>query len=486
MANDLYDIEVERNIIRALIQDREFLRNSVIYGIVDKNHFVDLFHIDSFEAISQYYKNYGLPPTLEKFKHFISKNITFHEKFKSKSHQKDIWKKSSERLFVKVDQETEDNRQPDLDRLDELRKARLVQDIIMSATNSFENQNYKDCLNIFSKGIINSQKMDISITEGDIVSDYDQNMNWITMKQMGHIRPVRSNLPIIYDYMETGDQDEDGFRDFKLSNLDVELDGGFHDGDLTLIVGENNVGKSMALMNLAYNASVTEKRNVVMFTIEMSKRKQEFRIYSRLTGIPYSRFRTAEINKQDDELLKKKLEWWEKNAGMFYIVAFDQGATVDDISSKMKGIEDKTGKPIDFVVVDYLNDMTPTGKFQHGKSWDAMGSISWDMAKLCKYWNNHKGIPIVTANQKKDDSDTLINWGDIGYGKIVGQHCSVGMGISSSDIDDGFQRLKMNIWKNRDGKKGQVFYVYPDFAKAKLSSIKKISEYYSLDDEYEE
>lgn len=486
MASDLFNIEVERNIIRALIQDKEFLRDSIIYGRVDETHFVDLFHLDSFKTIKQYYKKYGMPLTQEKFKQYISKNTTLHEKFKSKNDQREIWKKSSERLFVKVDQETLEYRQSDLDVLDELRKARLAQEIIMKATNEFENENYQKCFNIFSNGMISSQKMDPSITEGDIVSDYDQNMNWITMKQMGHIRPVRSNLPIIYDYMDSDSRPEGDSRDFRLTNLDEELNGGFHNGDLTLIIGENNVGKSMALMNLAYNASITEKRNVVMFTIEMSKMKQEFRIYSRLTGIPHTHFRTGEINKSDEELLKRKLDWWKENAGMFYIVAFDQGATVDDVAAKMKGIEDKTGNGIDFVVIDYLNDMTPTGKFQHGKSWDAMGSISWDLAKLCKYWNEHKGIPIVTANQKKDDSDTLINWGDIGYGKIVGQHCSVGIGLSSSDVDDGFQRLRMNIWKHRDGQKGQVFYVYPDFAKAKLSSIKKISEYYSLDDEYEE
>lgn len=487
MSGELYDVEVERNILKALIQDKEYLRVSVLYGRILPEHFVDLFHIDSFKTIVSYYKKFGAIPTIDRFKNHLKKYITYHKKYKTRVSQKKIWQKASERLFISLDQMTIENRDADESNLEELRKARLIQNTIMIATEEFEEGNIDHAFTTMAGAVLKSKHTETVVTEGDIVTDYDSNLNYIEQRQAGIIKPIRTLLPIIFDYKanidsgEKSDSEMEGFESFKISSLDEILDGGFYDGDLSLIVGETNVGKSMALMNFCYNISRLGEKNVVLFTIEMSKMKQQFRIYSRMTGIPYSKFRKGELDNKDIEHWEKCLAEWEKKAGMLYVVAFDQGATVEDVKEKMTDIQNRLGKSIDFVAIDYLNDMTPSGRYQTDRSWDAMGSISWELSQLCKYWNNHKGIPILTANQKKDSSKTLIDWGDIGYGKIVGQHCSVGIGLAMSDEDRGFKRLQMNIWKNRDGEKGQVFYVYPDFSKAKLSSYLKMAEYYDFD-----
>jgi replicative DNA helicase len=307
------------------------------------------------------------------------------------------------------------------------------------------------------------------------------------MKQSGEINPIKTHIKVSVektgvDYISKNDEGEvteDTERDYSIIELDDILEGGSYPGDFIVLVGETNVGKSMALMEFAYSAAMNDKKNVVLFTIEMNKVKQQTRIYSRMTGIEYHKFRTGKISKDEIKHWKCKLREWRDNCGMLYVVSFDSGATTKDIENKLYDIQNRTGKQIDFCVIDYLNDITPIGKFESERDWTAMGSVSWALANLAKNFNNHKGIPILSANQRKESkSDSLVEWSDTMYGKIVIQHSTVGIGITQTKEDKVFGRLTCNIFKNRDGGRGAIFYVFPNFSIAKFSSLKSMQQFY--------
>ena len=270
--------------------------------------------------------------------------------------------------------------------------------------------------------------------------------------------------------------DESG--DYHHIELDNLLDGGLFPSEMTLVIGENNVGKSFLLMELPIYASMTNKINTILFTIEMNKIKQQMRIYSRISGIPYHRFRTGEITKDELKKVKAKLIEWKEQYGVLHVVSFDKGATVVDLESKLKDAENKYGKEFGLISIDYLNDMKPIGKYQSLKGWDAMGEISWDLSNLAKRWNGRKGNPIITANQKKTTraGTARTDWQDAAFSPLPVQHATVGIGIGQNEDDEQWGRLRWDIFKNRDGEKGISFFTFPDFKVGKISSKSKMKQ----------
>jgi hypothetical protein len=468
----LYDLDAERNVLMNLVQDKVKCKGVMMYNLITHEHFSDLFHRDSFNAILKYYKKYGTPPKQSHLKRYITKSITYHSKYKKKSVQRSLWVKSVDRLYKPLAKNIAEGFDADVGSLDELRKARVIQRSILESDRLFDDGDYEKVFDLWSGAIGNRVGMDVTIMEGDITEDIEQHENLIAMKQSGEIKPLPSAIRGVRENEQTGE--------YKIQYLDDFIGGGFYGGEMTLIIGDNNVGKSFTLMEMCHNVSRVSKMNVVLFTIEMNKVKQQMRIYSRITGIPYVKFRKGDLTKKEIQLWKEKMELWKRKYGMFYVVSFDKGATVLAIENKMKDIEQRKGVKIDFIAIDYLNDMTPLGKYGSSKSWDAMGEISWDLASLSKYWNNHTGIPIVTANQRKATKagKDKTRWDEAAFSPLPAQHATIGIGITQGADDEAIGRIQWNIFKNREGDKNMSFYTYPDFTVSRISSAKKAKEYY--------
>jgi len=473
----MVNVEVERNVLKCLIQLKDYAASVFLYGNLVDDHFGDLFHRDSFSAIESFYKKFSIPPTPDKLKQHLLKFITYDTRFKSQENQRKIWVQNVDKLYHPINSVIMSGKDSDVDLLEELRKGRLLQKFLISSEESFSSGKYSDIITNMGEMINQTKKVDNIVMEGNIVEDFNQHVQLIKMKKSGLIKPVSTGIIGAIEDHETGE--------FKIVELDSFIDGGLYPGEMTLVIGENSVGKSFLLMEIPVNASMVNKQNSVIFTIEMNKIQEEMRIYSRITGIPFNKFRTGEITKKELIQVRDKLEWWKENCGILHVVSFDKGATSLDIENKLKSAEDKYGKEFHLVSIDYLNDMKPLGNFGNNKEWTAQGEISWDLTQLAKRWNNRLGIPIITASQKKTDraGSGNTNWQDAAFSPLPAQHASVGLGISQDAVDIGLKRIRYDIWKDRYGKKSISFYTYPDFSISKINSLKKMYEVYDIDDE---
>jgi len=272
-------------------------------------------------------------------------------------------------------------------------------------------------------------------------------------------------------------------------DLDEYLNGGQFAGEMTIIVGKVNIGKSFMLMEIPVMAAVREKKNSVLYTIEMNKIKQQRRIYSRITGIPYKKFRMGLLTKEDRNKLRERIKQWEEHCGIIEVVAFDRGSTTYlDIQNKHTEVENKYGKAFEIASIDYLNDLKPINNRIDDRNWSSIGSISEGLANWAKYHNNHKGLVVITASQKKTtqyaDKDTKS--GSAAMSALPEHHATIGIGIGAGDEDEAFKRIRVDIFKNRDGEKGVHFYLYPNFEISKINSLKKGKEFYSNESEKEE
>lgn len=137
--------------------------------------------------------------------------------------------------------------------------------------------------------------------------------------------------------------------------LDRRLFGGMNRGELNIFAGASGAGKSLFLANLGVNWALAGL-NIVYLTLELSEELVSMRIDSMITGIP-----TREIFKDIDDV-EMKVRIIGKKSGSMQIKYMPSGKTVNDIRSYIKEFEIKTNRPVDVLLVDYLDLLMPISK----------------------------------------------------------------------------------------------------------------------------
>jgi len=483
----LHDIDAERRILSAFVGDSRFAQSIVINKVIVKQHFEDRFHIDVFLCVFNFFRKHGSIPPEKDLKRQISTFMTKLPAFKKG--QLEVWKKGCEKLYNGFDKNII---KADTATLEDLRKARLLRKTIIQCSRSFDKSDYSGGFSLMMKSSMESSIIEKVDDVGEITEDFEKHHIAILEQQrQGLLQPLATGMMGTGAFIANRDKKTGVVIPQASDYVEIDigkqyLDNGWFPGDFGIVVGAQNVGKSFTLMDMCYNVARISKENVALFTIEMGKIKQERRIYSRLTGIPYKKFRMGTLDSEDLKLIRKRIGMWKEKCGRFIIVAFGRGCTAADIEHKMTEIENSWGEKIGFIAIDYLNDMKPMGKFASDRDWQAIGSISWDLAQLAKYWDNHKGIPIMTANQRKDSKKRAGTLDDTAYGKIIMDHATLGFAVSQDSDDNDkteTKRLRWALTKNRDAPKGQQWFTFPEFSQGKLHSQKLAKRYFNVVDD---
>lgn len=470
-----YNLEVENKVIQLLLVSETRMLDHVLQYGLDQEHFADLFLRDAFRCLRHHWRKYGALPTVDTAVDWMRQNYTSHSKYTSPDRQVKVWISRLLALFARPI--PVEPIQPFLDLLERLRKARLLEATLMEVIEMQESEKYEDAFLAMQGSIQKSKAKDLNagLTEGELVSDLKEHLHLIDMKQKGLIKPLHTHFRGVRE-----SADEQKFYRFKLDDV---LAGGFYNGDLAMIFGHTGDGKSFSLMEFCYLISRFGKKNVMLATIEMGKLKQQMRAYSRITGIDYRQLRTGEINAQEQAHLKKCMAYWKENCGIFHVTAFDKGATASDIQAKLDQACNHYKVNFDFLAIDYLTDMraeSESGDKRHGKDWSVLGEISWSLASLAKSWNQHQGISIMSANQKRTTTSKKesTSWDDGAFSSVIAHHTAIGLGI---DYNKETGKMRWDIWKNRDAESGVAFYTFPDFAKCRVHSKDKMQEILGAD-----
>lgn len=469
-----YDIKSEKIVLKALLQSDKFSKKVILNRTLSNNHFAVLFHKDVLELFFKFFIKHGKRPTYNQAKHYIKKYTTYVDKYKTKEEQIRVWQRSLKRLYRKLTKSEIRNIDTSVEILDDLRKARVIKRAIANGAKQLEVGEYDEILLLFNKAIIDSRKFENAVSEGNIIDDLNYHIELDKRIKAGEFTPISTHIFGVYE--------NDG--KLKRARLDKVLSGGFYAGEVVMFVGEVNVGKSFTLMETAFCTARFEKKNSILFTIEMNKVKSQRRIYARATGIPYNRFKMGALTRKDKQKLYDwKDDWKEQKYGILEVVSFDRGAAVIDIENKVKDIENKYGEPFELIAVDYLNDLRPLGRFQSSKSWDAIGEVSWDLANLSKGYDGSRGIAAITASQKKTTqygkSETKA--GSAAMSALPEHHATIAIGIGQNDEDKLYGlhgRIRYDIFKNRDGQKDISFYTFPNFKASRIHSEKSMRQHY--------
>lgn len=134
--------------------------------------------------------------------------------------------------------------------------------------------------------------------------------------------------------------------------LDKRLYGGLNKGELNIFAGGSGSGKSLTMQNLAVNW-VQQGLNGLYITLELSEELTSMRLDSMITG-----FSTKDIFKNLDDV-ELKVRMFAKKAGNLKVKYFPAQSTVNDFRAYIKELQVKTGLKIDFLMVDYLDLISP-------------------------------------------------------------------------------------------------------------------------------
>jgi replicative DNA helicase len=230
-------------------------------------------------------------------------------------------------------------------------------------------------------------------------------------------------------------------------------EGGFRPGELIYIIGRKGDGKSVLILNLAHNAWAAGK-NVILFTLEVSKEDYERRFDARAAGISTNGLKMGTLTEIEEGLFKVYCDNLEKNltidgkkCGHFYVVDCPAGCTPSFIDSKVETVEQLMGIKFDMIASDYAGIMIPDVACDAKRH--EQGQIALAMKRIAR---SREAVVVSAAQMTRAGK----NEGDTKDGKIGTEHVAesdqisdhIDWGIAIRSISD--KNGKISSFKTRD------------------------------------
>lgn len=250
---------------------------------------------------------------------------------------------------------------------------------------------------------------------------------------------------------------------------------GIKNSELLVISGASSSGKSLLMMNIAMNAwlgsnqplehgpIINDGKNVLFFSLEMSKEQLEQRLDANIGNFPINSVTRGKLTEEEKIRYKKVLEFCRNYDKKFYICDMPRGSRVIDIEARFDSICAEF-KP-DLVCVDYLGIMKPN--VNRNQDWLDVGYTAEDLHEFCRA----KNMPVITAAQRKaKDKKAKKQHNDLeelGRSKMIGDNANIVFLIEDRDEEYLREDMIVHISKNRNGAKGKVTLL-KDFEKAKI------------------
>lgn len=228
-------------------------------------------------------------------------------------------------------------------------------------------------------------------------------------------------------------------------HLDQKLEGGLAPGELGIVLGGTNQGKTMALVNIGCGAAnMTSARNVVHVTLELSAKDVAKRYGARTT------FRWI---KADDDPSQYICEF-EKRArlvmpGNVIIKEFPTGAaSSEDIEAYLNQLK-LIGFNVGVLIIDShdLMRLKPVGEYRHN-----LGHAVLELRNIASRWH----IPVWSAAQAQREAlgKPIVTVANIGESYEQAQKADTVLALCQTDIEREEGIMRIFATKVRGGEAG--------------------------------
>jgi len=142
--------------------------------------------------------------------------------------------------------------------------------------------------------------------------------------------------------------------------------GGLHKSDLLILAGRPSMGKTALATNIAFKISSvndnTKIKNVAFFSLEMSAEQLANRILAEQTTLSSDKIRRGKLTKEDFASLSK-ISKEISNSGLY--IDDTPAITIPLLRTRARRLKRKLEDGISLIVVDYLQLMRGTKKFEN-------------------------------------------------------------------------------------------------------------------------
>ena len=250
----------------------------------------------------------------------------------------------------------------------------------------------------------------------------------------------------------------------------IDLDkitAGLHPSDLIIVAARPGLGKTSLCLNIATHVAIREKKNVGIFSLEMSEDQLVKRFLSSEARIDQSRINTGFLNRDDWMRLKQASDDITE-AGIY----IDDTVNVPITELRTKARRLSLEKGLDLLIIDYLQLMSGSGTNRYENRTQEIAQISRGLKGIAKELN----IPVIAVSQlsraveSRRGDDKRPKLSDLRESGSIEQDADIVMFIYREDAEDptgeNHGTAELIIAKHRNGSTGTVNVAFsPQFTK---------------------
>lgn len=210
--------------------------------------------------------------------------------------------------------------------------------------------------------------------------------------------------------------------------LDLLLEGGIARKEMILFAANSGGGKSVSLLNLAYNFLIHHKKNVLYITLELSEDVVSLRFDQMLTGFGRSKW------KDNVPSTVSAIKSLGDRTGSLEITWMPSGSRPLDIRAYLKTYYLQYGKMPDLLIIDYVDKMGPNEKVRADDVWGKDKACAEQLRDIAVEEN----MCLATASQLNREAVRA----------IAHDHAHIAGGISKINETDVFVSILLNEDRN--------------------------------------
>lgn len=267
---------------------------------------------------------------------------------------------------------------------------------------------------------------------------------------------------------ETNKDSSDGLQGIPfLSDSINKYTNGWQPEQLITVGAKTGVGKSVFAI-MAVVAAARAGKSVLFFSLEMSRSEIIDRIVAAMSGVSLSKLKKGVF---DDEEFSRVKKATSELKDMKIKLDTDPGATVNSINSKaVSTAQEPNG--LDFIIIDYLQLITPVGRFSSRQ--EAVADMSRNMKIIAKKLH----IPVMVLvqlnrNKSDDEEEKLPTLENIRESAAIAMDSDIVI-LLHRDVahDDTTPHTIIIIAKNRHGESNKHIRCHSNLACSMFVEIK--------------
>ncbi len=240
---------------------------------------------------------------------------------------------------------------------------------------------------------------------------------------------------------------------------------GFAPAEFIIVAARPSMGKTAFALNIAQNAAIKAGARVVIFSLEMTKEQLGMRMLSMDARVDSKKLRVGDVSEEDLNDITNSIKRLDK---LDIIIEDTPGMGVMEIRNKCRRHAAK--KPIDLIVIDYLQMMTMGTSFENRVQ--EVATISRYLKQLAREMK----CPLIclsqlsrAVEQRKDSHKPILS--DLRESGAIEQDADKVMFLYRDDYykdkdQDPSNECDIIIAKNRTGETGIVTLTWlPKFTK---------------------